>query len=328
VTRVDGAHHILGIEGLGGELWDGEDTVVLGLSRGKWGESNEEEVKTREWNHVHGKLTKIAIQLTGETKGACGSGDGLGDEVVQVFVGWVVKLECTEADIVKGFVIKGEALVGVLNKLVDGEGGVVRLNDSVRNLGARNDRVSTHDTIGVILTNLGNQKGSHTGSGTSSHGVSDLKSLKHVTALGFLTDDIHDAINKLGSFGVVALGPVISSSALSVDKVIGAEDLSVKSAADGVHGSWLQIGEDSTGNVTSTHSFVKVHIDALQLDGVVSNVSSINRNSMFLRHGLPELSSDLVTALTDLDVNDFSHDEFECKKIVLQKNENLNVSTV
>jgi hypothetical protein len=291
VTRVDGAHHILGIEGLGGELWDGEDTVVLGLSGGKWGKSDEEEVKTGEWNHVHGKFTKIAIQLTGETKGACGSGDGVSNKVVQVFVGWVAELECTEADIVKGFVIKGETLVGVLNELVDGESGVVRLNDSVRHLGGRNNRVSTHDTIGVILTNLGNQKSSHTGSGTSSHGVGDLESLKHVTSLGFLTDNIHDAIHKLSSFGVVTLGPVISGSTLSVYKVIGTEDLSVKSAANGVHGTWLKISEDGTGNITSTHSFVEVHIDALELNGVVSNVSSISGNSVFLRHGLSNANS-------------------------------------
>merc|ERR1719223_2657277 len=197
------------------------------------------------------------------------------------------ELECTEADVVKGFVIKGETLVGVLNELVDGESSIVWLDDCVRYLGGRNDGVGAHNAIGVIFADLGYEKGSHTGSGTSSHGVGNLESLKHVTSLGFLADDVHDAIDELSSLGVVTLGPVISSSALSVYKVIGAEDLSVLSAADGVHGTWLKIGEDGTGNITSSHSFVEVHIDALELGGVVSNISSIGGNSVFLRHGLP-----------------------------------------
>ena len=47
--------------------------------------------------------------------------------MVQVTVCWCRQLEGPEADIVEGFVVNAEGLVGVLDKLMDGESGVVRL---------------------------------------------------------------------------------------------------------------------------------------------------------------------------------------------------------
>jgi hypothetical protein len=54
--------------------------------------------------------------------------------VVQVTVGRSVELQGSETDIVKSLVIDTEGLVRVLDKLVDGEGSVVWLNDGVRDL--------------------------------------------------------------------------------------------------------------------------------------------------------------------------------------------------
>ena len=54
--------------------------------------------------------------------------------MIQIIVGRGGQLESAEANIIQRLVINAEGLVGVLNELVDGESGVVGLNDSVRNL--------------------------------------------------------------------------------------------------------------------------------------------------------------------------------------------------
>jgi hypothetical protein len=66
VTWVSGAHHVLGIKHLLGQLWHGEGTVLLGATGCEWGEASKEEMKTREWDKIHSELTKIRVELTRE----------------------------------------------------------------------------------------------------------------------------------------------------------------------------------------------------------------------------------------------------------------------
>lgn len=54
--------------------------------------------------------------------------------MVQIAVGWRTELQRSEADIVEGFVIDAERFVGVFHQLMNGQGGIVRLNNSIRNL--------------------------------------------------------------------------------------------------------------------------------------------------------------------------------------------------
>ena len=62
---------------------------------------------------------------------------GEGDEVVEVAIGGGGQLQGAEADVVEGLVVDAERLVGVLDELVDGEGGVVRLHHCVGHLHLR-----------------------------------------------------------------------------------------------------------------------------------------------------------------------------------------------
>jgi len=54
--------------------------------------------------------------------------------MVEVPVGWCCQLEGTEADVVQCLVVDTVSLIGVLDELMDGESGVVRLNDRVGHL--------------------------------------------------------------------------------------------------------------------------------------------------------------------------------------------------
>ena len=54
--------------------------------------------------------------------------------MVKITVSWGGELEGSEADIVKGFVINAHDLIGILDELMHREGGVVWLNDGIRDL--------------------------------------------------------------------------------------------------------------------------------------------------------------------------------------------------
>jgi hypothetical protein len=149
-------------------------------------------------------------------------------------------------------VVNTEGLVGVLNELVNGQSGVVGLNDGVRHLGGRHHGESSHHTVGEFLTDLGDQKGTHTGTGTTTERVGNLEALEAVTGLSLTTDDIDNLVDKLGTLSVVTLGPVVTSTGLAEDEVVGAEKLAERTGTDGVHGTGLQVDEDGTRNILVT----------------------------------------------------------------------------
>ena len=54
--------------------------------------------------------------------------------MVKISIGGGGELEGSEADVIQGFVINAHNLIGVFNELMDGEGGIVWLNDGVGDL--------------------------------------------------------------------------------------------------------------------------------------------------------------------------------------------------
>ena len=142
----------------------------------------------------------------------------------------------------------------MFNKLVDGQSRVVRLDNGVGNLGGGNNGESGHHAVGEFLTNLGDQECSHTGTGTTTQRVGDLETLEAVASLSLAADNIDDLVDELGTLGVVTLGPVVTSTRLAKDEVVGAEELAKGTGTDSVHGTRLQVDENGTGNILVTAS--------------------------------------------------------------------------
>merc|ERR1712070_1297380 len=307
VTWVSSAHHVLGIEHLLGELWHSQGTVLLGATGSQRGEASEEEVETWEWDQIDSELTEVRVELTREADAAGDAGHASGAKMVQVAIGWGGELQGTEADVVQSLVVHAHTLVSVLDQLVDGEGCVVWLDDGVGHLGGWHDGESEHDTVWVLLTDLGDQKCSHTSAGATSEGVGELEALEAIAGLGLLADDVKDGIDELSALGVVALGPVVTSASLAEDEVVWAEELTERTSADRVHGARLQVHQDSAGHVAAAGGLVVVDVDALELEVGVAVVGSGWVDAVLIGDHLPELGSDLVTALAALDVYELTH---------------------
>ena len=131
MTWITGSHHVLGVEHLLGEFGYSESSVLLATAGGEWSKARHKEMETWEGYHVDSQFTEISVELARESETGGDSGHGGGDEMVQVTVGWGGEFKGSEADIVESLVIDTVGLVGVLNQLVDRQGGVVGLNHGV-----------------------------------------------------------------------------------------------------------------------------------------------------------------------------------------------------
>eukprot|EP00126_Sphaerothecum_destruens_P000258 Sdes_comp10306_c0_seq1m1941 len=309
MTRITSSHHVLGIKHLLGEFRNSQCAVLLGSTASKRCKTRHKEMKTGEGNHVDGNFSQISIELTRESKTGGDTRHGSRNQMIQITIGGGGELQGSEANIIQGLVINAKGFIGVFDQLMDGKSCVVGFNDCIRHLGGRHHRKCTHNTIRILLTDFRNQKCSHTGTSTTSQRVGELETLKAVAAFGLFSDNIQNRVNEFSSLGVMTFGPVVSGTGLSEHKVVWAKELTKGTSTDRVHGSWLKIHKDSSGNILSTSSLVIVDIDTFQLEVRVSVVSTSGVNSVLVGDDFPKLGTDLVTALTCLNVNNLTHDE-------------------
>merc|ERR1719478_1151412 len=307
MSRIGRAHHVLRVEHLLRELRHRQRAVLLGAAGRERREAVHKEMQTRERHHVRAKLAEIAVELAREADGARYARETGRHQVVKIAVGRSGELQGPEANVVKGFVIQGEAEVRVLHELVHRKRAVVRLNHRVRNLWARHDRVSRHDAVRILLTNLRDEERAHPGASTTAERMRHLESLEAIASLSLLTDNVQHRVDELCALRVMALGPVVASTGLAEDEIVRTEELTERAGTHRVHGTRLQIHEDRTRHVAAAGGLVVVHIDALELQVRVTVVSPGGVDTVLITDHLPELRTDLVAALAALDVHELTH---------------------
>jgi hypothetical protein len=89
----------------------------------------------------------------------------------------------------------------------------------IADLGGRNDGEGTHHSVWVFLPDLRDQKCTHTSTSTTTKRVGDLETLKTVGCLGLSSDNIENRVNELGTFSVMTLCPIVTSTALTKDAI-------------------------------------------------------------------------------------------------------------
>jgi len=130
--------HLVGwLEAHVGDFGNGE-LLVVGLFGGDdWSVGGEREVDTWVWYQVGLELGKVNVEGTIESERGSDRRHNLGDETVEVGVGWALDVEVATADVVDGLVVNHESTVGVLKSGVAGEDGVVWLNNGSGDLWCR-----------------------------------------------------------------------------------------------------------------------------------------------------------------------------------------------
>ena len=81
--------------------------------------------------------------------------------MVEVPVGGRGQLERSEADVIESFIVNAVCFVSVLDQLVDRQGCVVRFNHGVGYFGGWDYRVGVHNSVRILLADLGDEECSH-----------------------------------------------------------------------------------------------------------------------------------------------------------------------
>ena len=61
-------------------------------------------------------------------------------------------------------------------------------------------------------------------------------------------------INKFRTLGVVTFGPVVASTGLAKDEIVGTEELTERAGADSIHRTGLEINQDGTRHILVSRS--------------------------------------------------------------------------
>merc|ERR1711877_86856 len=209
------ASHVLAVTGIAldklvgrleagvGDLSNRELLMVSLLSGDDRGVGGQGEVDTWVGHQVGLELSQIDVEGTIEAEGGSDGADDLGDQTVQVGVGWALNVEVTTADIVDGLVVNHEGAVGVLQGGMGGEDGVVGLYHSSGHLRSRVHSELQLGLLAVVDGETLHQQGGEARAGTTTEGVEKEESLETGTLVSQLPDAVQHQVDDLLTDGVV-----------------------------------------------------------------------------------------------------------------------------
>jgi len=255
------------------------------------------------WYQVSLELGNIDVKGTVESKGSSQRGNNLSDKSVQVSVGWSLDIKVSSADIIDGLIIKDNGDIGMLEKRMSGEDGVVWLNNGGGDLWGWVDGETKLGFLTVIDGKSFEKEGSETGTGSSTDGVEDEETLETSTLIGKLSDSIEAEIDDFLTNGVMSSGEVVGSIFFTGDKLLWMEELSVSSGSDLIDNCWLEIEEYSSWDVLTSTGFGEEGVESVitTTDGFIGWHLTVWLDSVLKAEKLPAGVTNLDTGLTDMD---------------------------
>ena len=140
VTRVALDHLVCGLETGVGDLGNRQLLVVGFLSGNDGGVGGQREVDTRIGHQVGLELRQVDVECAIKSQRRRDGTHNLTNQAVEIGVGGALDVQITTTDVVDGFIVNHEGAIGVLERGVGGEDGVVRLHHSRGHLRRRVDR--------------------------------------------------------------------------------------------------------------------------------------------------------------------------------------------
>lgn len=299
VTWVALDHLVGWLEAHVGDLGDRELLVVGLLGGDDWSVGGQREVDTWVWHKVGLELGKVDVQRTVESEGCGDRGDDLGNEPVQVGVGWTFDVEVSSADVVDGLVVNHEGAVGVLQGGVAGEDRVVRLDNGGGHLWGRVHGEFELGLLAVVDGEPFHEERRKAGAGTTAEGVEDQEALETGALVGELSDSVEDEVNNFLTDGVVTTGVVVGGVFLAGDQLLWVEELTVGAGSDFVDDGWFEVNKDASWDVLASTSLGEEGVERVvaAADGLVGWHLTVWCNAVLEAVKLPASVTDLGAGL-------------------------------
>ena len=214
------------------------------LGRDNWGVGGKHKVDTWVWHQVGLELSDIDVKGTIESKGGSQGRDNLGNDSVEVGVGWSLDVKVSSANIINSFVVDHEGTVRVFQGSMSGQNGVVGLNNSGGYLGCWVDGEFKLGFLAVVDRQAFHQKGGESRSSSSTERVENEKSLKSSTVISQLAYTVKNQINDFLSNGVMTTSIIVGSIFLSSDQLFRMKQLAVSSSSDFINDGGFKIDKD------------------------------------------------------------------------------------
>lgn len=133
--------------------------------------------------------------------------------------------------------------------------------------------------------------------------MEDEETLKTCALVSKFADAIQDNIHNLFANGVVSTSIVIGCIFLAGYQLLRMEKLAVGASSNFIHNSWLQINEDSSGDVLAGTSLAEEGVEAVisSTNGLVRGHLAIRLDAMFQAVQLPASIANLDSSLADVD---------------------------
>jgi len=298
-----------GIEGGSGDLLH---RVLLvrgaGLAHER-GVGGGEEVDARMRHQVDLELVDIHVERTLKAERGSERRNNLGNQAVEVGVGWARNVEVATADVVESLVVHEEGAVGVLEHGVGGEDGVVGLDNSAAELRRRPDDEVQLALLAVVRAQTLEKKAGETRASATTNAVEDEEALKTSAIVGELADAIEGGVNQILANGVVTAGKVVGCILATADELIGVVETAVGASADLVDNARLKIDKDRTGHKLASAGLAEESAQRIVLVffGKLLIHHTIRADTVLKAEELPGGVTGLNTSLTNMNHNAFSH---------------------